>query len=86
MAQFRLEFASSVRKDLKKLDRKEIPRILEAIQKLAGDPRPPSSKKLTHEDLYRVRIGNYRVVYEIHDGRLVILVVKVGHRKDIYKN
>jgi len=55
------------------------------IQKLGDDPQPAQSKKLKGEDLYRIRIGVYRVIYEIIDDRLIITVVKVGHRKDIYR-
>lgn len=51
----------------------------------ADDASPSSSKKLATEDIYRIRIGNYRVIYEIRDGTLIVLVVKVEHRKDIYK-
>lgn len=86
MALFELEFANSVRKDLRKIDRNEVSRILEEIEKLADDPRPNGCKKLANAELYRIRIGNYRVIYEIHDARLVVHVVKVGHRKDVYKN
>ena len=85
MARYKLEFATSIRKDLKKIDKKEVRKILTSIEKLAEEPRPTGSKKLTNEELFRVRIGNYRVIYEIHDNRLVVLVVKIGHRKDIYR-
>lgn len=86
MALYNLEFASSVRKDLKKIHRKEVQRILAKIKDLTDEPRPDWSKKLTNEELYRIRIGNYRVIYEIFDDHLVVHVVKVGHRKDVYKN
>tara|TARA_R100000027_G_scaffold32887_1_gene24093 strand:- start:489 stop:749 length:261 start_codon:yes stop_codon:yes gene_type:complete len=86
MALFDLEFASSIRKDLKKIHKKEVMKILTEIQNLAEDPRPTNCKKLTNEELYRIRIGNYRVIYEIFDERLIVYVVKVGHRKDVYKN
>ena len=55
-----------------------------AIDRLAEHPRPPGSKKLTSLDLYRIRVGVYRIVYEIHDRELIIAVVKVGHRRDVY--
>jgi mRNA interferase RelE/StbE len=86
MARFELEFAASIRKDLIKIHKKEVTKILSEIQKLAEDPRPIASKKLINEELYRIRIGNYRVIYEIIDERLIVHVVKVGHRKDVYKN
>jgi mRNA interferase RelE/StbE len=85
MAPYRLEFARSIRRDLKKIEKKEVRGILSAIENLAGNPRPVGAKKLTNQELFRIRIGNYRVIYEIHDDRLVVLVVKVGHRKDVYR-
>ena len=86
MALFDLEFASSIRKDLKKINKKDVIKIISEIQNLAKNPRPTSCKKLTNEELYRIRIGNYRVIYEIFDERLIVHIVKVGHRKDVYKN
>ena len=70
---------------VRRIAKKEVPKILKTIQGLADNPRPISSKKLTNEELYRIRIGNYRILYEIYDDRLVVLVVKAGHRKDVYK-
>ena len=61
-------------------------RIRKAIDGLAEDPRPPGVKKLADlESLYRIRVGNYRVVYQIQDMDLLVLVVKIGDRKDIYR-
>ena len=85
MGRYSIELVRSIRKDLRRIARKEVPKILKAIQSLADDPRPASSKKLTNEELYRIRIGNYRLLYEINDERLIVLVVKVGHRRDVYK-
>ena len=85
MARYSIEFAKSVRKDLRKLAKPEVKKILATIDGLAEKPRPPGSKKLTIENLYRVRVGNYRILYEIHDDRLIVLIVKTGHRKEIYK-
>ncbi|HIG30450.1 MAG TPA: type II toxin-antitoxin system RelE/ParE family toxin [Verrucomicrobiales bacterium] len=86
MGRYSIEFAKSVRKDLKKIANRDVKRILKAVQRLAADPRPSSSKKLVGEELYRIRVGVYRVIYEIHDGRLVIVIVKAGHRKGIHRN
>ena len=83
---YKVEFAKSVRKDFKKIPQLEVGKILNAIFELAKDPRPPSSKKLKGEKLYRIRIGNYRVIYEIQDERLLVSVIKLGHRKDVYKS
>ncbi len=85
MEPYRLEFAKSVRKDLKKIGKRDVSRILKAIDSLEATPRPPTCKKLTDRELYRIRVGNCRVVYEIFDDRLVIMIVKVGDRKDVYR-
>ena len=86
MESYKVEFAKSVRKDFKKIPPLDAGRILNAIYGLAENPSPPSSKKLKGEKLYRIRIGNYRVIYEIQDERLLVTVIKLGHRKDVYKN
>jgi mRNA interferase RelE/StbE len=85
MERYRIEFAKSVRKDLRKVAKRDVSRILKVIDKLEFDPRPPSCKKLTKSELYRIRVGNHRIVYEIFDGRLVILIVKIANRKDVYR-
>ncbi len=72
-------------KQIMKLDKKVIPVIKAAIADLADNPRPYGYKKLKGEDAYRIRVGDYRVIYEIDDGKIIITVVSVGHRKDIYK-
>ena len=60
-------------------------RIVAAIRRLASNPRPPGVKKLTGRDAWRIRIADYRVIYEIRDATLTILVVDVGHRREIYR-
>lgn len=60
-------------------------RIIRAIHELAAAPRPPGVKKLSGRDAWRIRIGDYRVIYEIHDDRLVVLVVAIGHRREVYR-
>jgi mRNA interferase RelE/StbE len=72
-------------KQILKLDKKAIPLIKSAIARLSDNPRPQGYKKLKGEDAYRIRIGDYRVIYEINDDRIIVTVVSVGHRKDIYK-
>jgi len=67
-----------------KLDKKVVPLIKTAIASLADDPRPYGYKKLKGEDAYRIRVGDYRVIYEIDDGKIIVTVVSVGHRKAIY--
>ena len=84
MVSYRIEFAKGVRKDFKRLPKKDAGRILKKIECLSENPRPPESKKLTNDDSHRIRIGNYRVIYDIQDQVLVVLVLKVGNRKDVY--
>lgn len=72
-------------KQILKLDRRAIPIIKSAIAGLADNPRPQGYKKLKGEDAYRIRVGDYRIIYEINDDRIIVIVVSVGHRKDIYK-
>jgi mRNA interferase RelE/StbE len=86
MASYRVEIARSASKDLRGIDRKWIPRIVDVIEALESDPRPPGCKKLVGSDhTYRLRVGDYRVVYDIQDDTLVILVVRVRHRRDVYR-
>ena len=76
----------TARRDLKRLPKKVQARLINAAHQLADDPRPPGVKKLAgDENTWRIRLGRYRILYEIHDKRLVVLVVRVGHRKDIYR-
>ena len=72
-------------KQIMKLDKKIIPVIKTAIASLADNPKPHGYKKLKGEDAYRIRVGDYRIIYEIDDGKIIVTVVSVGHRKDIYK-
>lgn len=85
MEQYRIIVRKSVSKDLKNIPRKDVKRILSAIQTLAGNPRPPQAKKLSGQDRYRLRQENYRILYSIEDDRLIVCVVKVGDRRDVYR-
>jgi mRNA interferase RelE/StbE len=80
-----LEFKTSARKQIASLSKANADRILEAIDKLSAAPRPRGCKKLKGIDAYRIRVGDYRVVYEIHNDVLVVLVVRVAHRREVYK-
>jgi mRNA interferase RelE/StbE len=85
-AHFAVEFLPSADRNLRRLTPAVQRRIVAAIEALAVNPRPPGVVKLAgDENLWRIRIGQWRVIYEIHDRRLVVLVVRVGHRKDIYR-
>ena len=85
MAEYEILFKESVWKDLKKIPKRELKKILSRVEKLGNDPRPMGCEKLTGEELYRIRPGNYRIVYSIQDNELTVWVFKVGHRKDVYR-
>jgi len=85
MGRFEIRILPSVRKDLQGIPKNTIRRILATTGGLPTAPRPPACKKLTSTNLYRLRTGSYRIVYEINDAELVVIVVKVGHRKDVYR-
>ena len=74
-----------VRKDLRALDDKTRRRILRAIVALEVNPRPPGATKLRGSELWRVRVGDSRIIYSIEEARLVVLVVKIGHRREVYR-
>jgi mRNA interferase RelE/StbE len=85
MAAYRVYFKDSVEKDFSTIPKIDLQKILQRIAALAQDPRPPGHEKLTGHERYRVRQGRYRIVYSIQDQDLTVWVVKVGHRKDIYR-
>lgn len=86
MANFSLGFKKSVAKDLRNIPNKDVKRILSCIESLIENPRAEGCIKLSAKELYRVRQGDYRIVYEIQDAELIILVIKVAHRSDVYKS
>ena len=87
MAEYRLLIKASAAKEVETLDTKaDRQRIVQRIQQLAADPRTPGSEKLAgYADRYRVRQGQYRIIYLIDDGRREVTIFKVGHRKDVYR-
>jgi mRNA interferase RelE/StbE len=86
MASYSIEWKSASAKELRKLPKPVIARVVAAVEALAGDPRPDGVRKLAgSENTYRIRVGEYRVVYNIFDRRLVVEVVRVRDRKDVYK-
>ncbi len=85
MAQYEVRFQASVRKDLRKIRKELVNKILQKINALADNPFPEGHKKLKGEALYRIPIGVYRVVYEIIDKQLIVSIVKVGHRSKVYR-
>jgi mRNA interferase RelE/StbE len=83
---YRVSIKRSAVKEIEAIpQKKERQRIIQRIGQLAKDPRPTGSKKLSGHDRYRIRQGSYRIVYSIEDNELVVVVVKVGHRKDVYR-
>jgi mRNA interferase RelE/StbE len=85
MANYRLVVRRSVAKDLRALPQADVVRILQRIEALQSDPRPPGCEKLSGLERYRVRQGVYRILYEIADEVLTVVVVKVGHRREAYR-
>ena len=85
MAKYRVIFKKSVAKDLRVLPKKDVARILKSIQSLSEEARPQECEKLSGQDRYRIRQGIYRIIYEIHDDVLTVVVVKVGHRREIFR-
>ena len=85
MARYEIVFRKSVAKDLDRIPKRDVKRILKAIRSLADDPRPPQSRKLTGRGKHRLRCGIYRVLYTIEDDGLVVCVVEVRHRRDAYR-
>lgn len=75
----------SAQKQLDKLPGAVATRIEDKMMELEQDPRPPGCKKLKGRDAYRIRIGDYRVIYEINDGRLIVTVITIGHRREVYE-
>lgn len=82
---YAVEILRSAQKELARIEIRERTLIVEAIRGLSGNPHPQGSKKLTGRPAWRIRVGDYRVIYERHEDRLVILVVAIGHRREIYR-
>lgn len=85
MANYDLRIKPSAVKELEALQTKDRRRIVGKIQDLASDPRPPGCEKLSGQDRYRIRQGNFRILYEIQDSGVTVTVVRIGHRRDVYR-
>lgn len=85
MASYTILLSKKARKQLDKLTDQIVDPILEAIAELGKNPRPVGYKKLKGRNGCRIRVGNYRIIYEIYDSELLVDLIAVGHRKDIYK-
>ena len=86
MQSFSIEWKASAKKELKKIDRIEIPKILKEIDELSKEPYPTNHKKiLGTEHIFRIKIGNYRVIYLVENQKLIIEIIRVRHRKEAYR-
>ncbi len=85
MGKYSIFFRKSVNSDFKQIPKHDLQRIMHRIAELAEEPRPQGSEKLSGLEWYRVRQGKYRIVYSIQDEALTVWIVKVGHRKDVYR-
>ena len=81
---YRIEVTNVAARQLRKLDPSIAPRIRGAIELLAVDPRPPASRPLRGRPGYRVRVGDYRIIYRIEDDVLLVVGLRLGHRRDVY--
>ncbi len=85
MARYELRFKASVAKDLRGIAKEDVRRILARAESLRDDPYPPGSEKLSGQAYYRIRQGVYRIVYGVDDLSVIVEVVKVGHRREVYR-
>ena len=86
MASYKIVFRQSVEKDLRKINKSQVPKIIEAVKGLETEPRPLASRKLVgSEHTYRSRIGEYRVIYQVLDESKLVEVERIRHRKDVYR-
>lgn len=85
MASYRLEVRLSAVKELDGLPRTDLARVMDRLEGLSANPRPPGCEKLSDQDRYRVRQGDYRILYEVDDSQQVVTIVKVGHRREVYR-
>ena len=86
MASYELVFKKSVAKDLRSIPKNDVARILKRIEALCENPQGEGCVKLSAQERYRVRQGVYRIIYEIREHELIVMVVKVGHRSEIYQS
>jgi mRNA interferase RelE/StbE len=85
MVNYKIEFKKSAVKELNSLPKNEIKRVVDKISLLANEPRPAGCTKLSADEKYRIRVGNYRILYQILDEVLLIIIVRLAHRKDVYR-
>lgn len=83
---YTIEIRPAAQRSIRKLPAQDAQRILTKINALAGDPFPSGSKKLAGTDWRRVRVGNYRVIYAVEKAHLLVLVIRIGHRREVYRD
>lgn len=86
MAEYKITIKKSAAKELEGIPQKDLRKIVKRIRSLAKDPRPHDSQKLSGQEQYRIRQGDYRIIYSIEDTDLLIDIVKIGHRREIYRS
>jgi mRNA interferase RelE/StbE len=85
-SRYEVELSEIAKRDLARLETRVQDRVRLAFRVLEANPRPPLARKLKGQKGYRVRVGDYRIIYEVFDNRIVVVVVRIGHRREIYKN
>ena len=85
MEKYKIEIKKSAIKELNSIPQKDIQKIITKIHFLSSNPKPQGCTKLTNREDYRIRVGNYRIIYSINEDILIITVIKIGHRKEIYR-
>lgn len=85
MASYKLLIKPSAAKELETVPKKDRRRIVARIRSLSVEPRPPGCERLSGHDLYRVRQGNYRIVYAVQDTDLAVVIITIGHRREVYR-
>jgi mRNA interferase RelE/StbE len=85
VASYKVFIKPSAAKELEAVPKKDRLRIVEKVQALSSNPRPPGCEKLSGEEKYRIRQGNYRVLYSIEDEAIIVIIVKIAHRRDVYR-
>jgi len=85
MAEYKIYIRRSVKKDLLSVSKQDLKRIIKRITLLTQNPRPRGCEKLSGQERYRIRQGKYRIIYSVQDKELTIWVVKIGHRREVYR-
>ena len=86
MAKYRIEISRTAEKQLRKLRQEDQRRVVEAMVSLGNDPYPKGSRKLTgYDDVFRIRVGEFRILYSVSAKKLIIIILKIGRRKDVYR-